>query len=454
VIPNVLVIGEPGSGKSVGAASDILQFPGAVIVADWHQQSLAQLVLQHAQGNVLYDRLSDLDHSLGYGLLKPSTQTDPMKRLQENQRKARFFVEVMMRRRGGDIAGSPLMEEWVMALLMMYLESGVPRDPGVIPFGFRPGTDEFAALIRDCSLPELRAKFKTLEKLPPRALRAEVGSGTRLVDGVFRDRAFLLRCRTSFDFGGFLQDKGWLILERGDADEDAARTIIGAINMLATEHCERRPKPWPPVGIWLDECTNARTAGRFEEKKGGETRKFSLHWRFLCQHPNFEGGPEGYFQNCQEKHFYRCGDYALARKLAAFVVGGMSRGEESRAPMIDAVTSELMTFGPGWRYVVGPGGTQKEYVPMLRDPYPPWPGLKEAMIERKLQCIYARPEYQTSASPSSGGHATPVSSTSSADTPPPVSSSPGSSSPAERWKSRRRKLAGGSHDSAGEDGSR
>ena len=29
---------------------------------------------------------------------------------------------------------------------------------------------------------------------------------------------------------------------------------------------------------------------------------------FICQHPNFPGGSEGFFQNCQEKHFYRTGE--------------------------------------------------------------------------------------------------------------------------------------------------
>src|SRR4051794_36403381 len=114
------------------------------------------------------------------------------------------------------------------------------KDPRIIPFGFRPGTTEFDALLRDCSLPEIRHKFSQLVGMNPRALRAEVGSATRLVESVFGDPAFAVRCRTSFDLGDFLQRSGKLILERGDADEDVTRTIIGGINMLVTEHCERR----------------------------------------------------------------------------------------------------------------------------------------------------------------------------------------------------------------------
>src|SRR5205823_5638965 len=139
-------------------------------------------------------------------------------------------------------------------------------------------------------------------------------------------------------------------------------------------------------------------------------------WHFICQHPNFPNGSEGFFQNCQEKVFYRTGDYTLARKLAAFVVGGQARGEESRSSMVDAVASELMNFKPGWRYVVGPRGTRKEYVPMLENPWPDWPGLREAKLQEKLCQIYSRPEYRTHAAPSPGDQSIRNDSTSASDT--------------------------------------
>lgn len=160
--------------------------------------------------------------------------------------------------------------------------------------------------------------------------------------------------------------------------------------------------------------------------------------------------PEGFFQNCQEKHFYRTGDYTLAHKLAAFVVAGMRRGEESRAAMIDAVTSKLMHFRPGQRYVVGPGGTREEQVPLLESPWPDWFGLREAKVREKLCQIYARPEYKTPEIPPSGDQDEPPCSTSSSDKPPPQSSAP-LLSPAQLWKQSEEKPADGSPDSGGED---
>jgi hypothetical protein len=119
--PNILSIGEPGSGKSVGAARDALQFPGAAVILDPHKDSLAALVLIHAQGNVLFDRISDLDYTLAYELLKPSRHPNPERRLQQNLHRARTFLEFLMRRRGGDAASMPLTEDWLMALLMLFL---------------------------------------------------------------------------------------------------------------------------------------------------------------------------------------------------------------------------------------------------------------------------------------------------------------------------------------------
>jgi len=118
---NVLAIGEPGSGKSVAAARDAIEFPGSVVILDPHKDSLAQLVLTHAGGNILFDRISDLECTLAYELLKPSRHPNADKRMQQNLHRAQTFVEFLMRRRGGDAATSPLMEEWITALMLLFL---------------------------------------------------------------------------------------------------------------------------------------------------------------------------------------------------------------------------------------------------------------------------------------------------------------------------------------------
>src|SRR4051794_2890111 len=110
------------------------------------------------------------------------------------------------------------------------------KDPSIIPFGFRPDTPEFRALLRDCELAEMRHKFQALVGMKPRALRSEVGSAVRLVDGVFGSPEFLAACRPGVDLGAFVQRRGKLLLERGTADEDVTRTIIGGLSLRITEH--------------------------------------------------------------------------------------------------------------------------------------------------------------------------------------------------------------------------
>ena len=173
--PSMLGIGSPGGGKSFVAAVDVLNFPGTAVVMDPAHDSIADIVLRFAEGNVLYDRLSDIKHALGYELLKPSAHRDLEEKAKQNHMRARLFVEIMMRRRGGDIKNSPLIEEFVSALLLLFLFQARPKPLRILPYGFVPDSDEFRALVRDCTLPEIRAKFKELEEMRPRTLRSEIG---------------------------------------------------------------------------------------------------------------------------------------------------------------------------------------------------------------------------------------------------------------------------------------
>jgi hypothetical protein len=435
--PNVLVIGEPGSGKSVAAARDAVEFPGAAIILDPHKNSLAELVLMHADGNILFDRIFDLEYVLCYGLLKPSRHAEPQKRLQQNLHRAQTFVEFLMRRRGGDAATSPLLEEWIMALLMLFLYQRDRKTPNVIPYGFMPGTTEFRALLSDCTLEEYRHKFQPLEKLNARALRAEIGSAARLINPVFRAPEFLKRCRAGFDVEEFLRQRGKLVIERGDANEDVNRIIMGGIIMLVTEFCENRPVPHPPCRIYLDECTNARTAGNFEERKAGETRKYGLSWYFMCQWPNFPNGPEGFYQNCNRKEIYRTGHYDLARKLATMAAPGFpSLTEETHPQKVARLAAAITNFQSGQRLVTDRTGSRIEYLPMLENPWPDWPGLREAKLQEKIQWIRSRPEYRRDDEPSSETSSTPET--------PRSPRSRDDSSPAARLKRRGKKPADGS----------
>lgn len=441
---NVLCTGATRQGKTLATARQIIESPEeASIVLDPHKLSLAHAVLTHASGNLLFERLSDVRSTLGLELLAPSSSPDPMQRHLENQRRAEAFVEILVRRRNAEgMAGAPLMEEWVMAALMLYLFQRVRKPLTLLPFAFLPGTSEFAALSRDCTLPDIRHKFQQLEKLSPRGQRAEIGSAMRLVHAVFRSPAFTARCHGGFNLGQFLQQKGKLIVERGeDIGEDTMRVIMGAIVLLVIEHARLRPKPYPPIRLYIDEATNARLVGGPELRGIAETAKNGLFWQFLVQNLDFPGGADPVLQNCARHEWFGCPHYELARKAAIDVVAGLPTSAESRTERIAQLTSEIMNLRPGWRWVRDPAGSRKEYVRLLTNPWPDWSGLRAAKLEERIRCIYSRTEYRKPAEPTSTNSSEPA-------TPPP-DRLPDDSSPATRLKRRGRRPADGSANSGG-----
>ncbi len=443
---NVLKVGATRKGKTLSAVADAVNSPDeAALIVDPHNHSLAEAYLTHATGNLLFDRLSEIHTTLGYEFLSPMRGGES----QAAQRKLQAFVAILLRRRGADgMASAPLMEEWVTALLLLWMYQRSPQPLALLPYGFLPNTEEFRRLVRGCVLPDVRAKFEALEGMKPRSLRSEVGSASRLVNAVFRSPAFKARSRGGFDLGGFLQEKGKLVVERGDEiDDDAMRVIMGALVLLVIDHAKRRQKPFPRIRIYIDEATNARLVGEPELNGLAETNKNGLYYTILVQNLDFPGGSDAVLQNCHRHEWFGCPHYDLARKAATDVESGLPPTEESRAERIARLTTEIMNLPAGWRWVKDRFGSRKEYVPMLENPWPAWPGLREEKLCQKLSEIYARPEYRKT-----GERSSPP--TSEAGTLPP-SSWPDDSSPADRLKRKRtgRRPADGSESSDGGSGS-
>src|SRR5947199_9924747 len=97
---NILKVGATRQGKTLAAARSVIEATDeAAVILDPHKQSLAETVLTHVSGSVLYERLSDIRATLGFELLAPSPHTDPVQRQLENQRRAEAFVEILLRRR-------------------------------------------------------------------------------------------------------------------------------------------------------------------------------------------------------------------------------------------------------------------------------------------------------------------------------------------------------------------
>src|SRR2546430_661288 len=97
---NVIKAGATRQGKTLSAAVDAVNSPNEAVVAfDPHKQSFCQALVTHVAGNVLYEQLSNVRMALGYELLTPSTDPDPLVREQQNQQRAELFCAILLRRR-------------------------------------------------------------------------------------------------------------------------------------------------------------------------------------------------------------------------------------------------------------------------------------------------------------------------------------------------------------------
>jgi hypothetical protein len=273
-----------------------------------------------------------------------------------------------------------------------------------------PGTPEFERLLKECSLPHVTRMFRQLEKLSMRGLRAEVGSAARLINSVFRTKTMRLRSRGTFNLGEFLQNKGKLIIERGvGIGEDVTRTIMGAIILMVIEHVEKRSKPYPHVRIYIDEANTAGVVSATEIIGTATTRKYGLSWDLLDQNLAFPGGPEPVLQNCKRHEWFGCSSYDLARKAAVDIAAGLPPSGKSRAEVIEELTRDIMQMQPGFRWVRDLNGSRREYVDMLDDPWPDWPGLREKRLKEKIEWIYSRDEYRrNNDEPPSSSSSTPA----------------------------------------------
>ena len=70
-------------------------------------------------------------------------------------------------------------------------------------------------------------------------------------------------------------------------------------------------------------------------------------------------------------------------RLAGLVTDGDVRRALLRGIPLDGTVAEIMNLAPGWRWVRDASGARKEYVPLLENPWPDWPGLRDAKLKEK-----------------------------------------------------------------------
>lgn len=448
---NRIVCGSTRSGKSTAEVIDIVvaavMASMAIVVIDPHVGSLAwnafvQLVSRGVTKRILFDRLSDLSHFLGYRFLRPSRSPNPYRREAENEQTIKEFIDVLTRRRDlQSLASHPLTEEFLTDAASLVLYQPGDADSSDIQFAFSPTEGRFRELVRDCTRDALRAKFQAIAA--GKIKSGQYGAAHRLIRGVCASPAFTLRCRPTFDLHRFLDHRGILLVEGGThgISADTASTIMGSLILQVIHYVRSRYTATPRVLLVIDEATNANLIGAagHEVRALAELQKKGLDVHILCQSPNFASSfvEDGVFTNCIEHHWFFAANDAVAQQAARDLGDSDYR-------------LRVRDLRRGERYIKHLNQVTFDRVTPLPDPWA-FPGLAEKKARLALGKILQRPEFWSPRCPPPPELETvTINVFESSNSPTPTSASPDISSPtspAERLRTARSRRSGNSDDS-------
>ena len=226
---NTLTCGSTRSGKTWSELRKLVEAAEmgfiALVVLDPHRDSLATPLVEHLvargmQRRILFDRLVDVHRVLGWDFLPPSSASNSLDRLAENEAHIRAFTDVLCRRRQVEsLATTPLIEEWLLNVTWLYIEQDQRLPLTDMQFAFDPKHATFKRMLDHCMNPDVAAKFRAIARGTTR--RSQFAAATRLIAAVCGSPAFAVRCtsRPTFDLGRFLNNHaGILIVEGGGAN--------------------------------------------------------------------------------------------------------------------------------------------------------------------------------------------------------------------------------------------
>jgi hypothetical protein len=329
-IRHTFVCGATRSGKSEAELTRLVPLAKrgdrAIVLLD-PPGTLAKKFLLHLDllgltSRVLYDRLADTDRVPGYEWLPPSTHRDPLQREAENDERIRAFAEILLRRRGTQgTAGTPLIEETVLAALGVYVHQVKPVPLPWLADIFDPQSGKRAHMLANCTDRELARKFYDFASLSLTVRRSETAPAERILRAILQSPAFRVRSvDPTFDIGQFLDARGILILDggsRGNLSRDAMAVMMGAVILRVLQHARTGAKS--RIVLVLDEAVNANLLGLHESQALAEAGKWGLEVHVLVQDPFAFPTAEirsNVFQNCWRHEWFRQGS-AEAARLAA-----------------------------------------------------------------------------------------------------------------------------------------
>jgi len=324
---NTLVVGMTQSGKSTAELNRIIDWDGAQVILDPHN-SLAKKYLQWVacnddESNIVYDDLTRTDKVLSWNFIERSEKAGSAGE-RENENRVRVFADILCRRRGLDITKTPLIEEWTLAALDLWLHQDPPKPLLLLPWAFRPRIGKrlhpiFHKLLSDCDH-IVYEKFRHLHGLSPSAIDGKVAPAQRLVEATILSVGFKLRCNGGFDYKTHL-DNGGVIVVGGDREnKNTTRVVLSSILQLVMQYVRAGGQP---VRVVIDEAKNYEMIGQSEVESLAEDLKIGLSYSILTQSMNFLPDIRvGIMDNCGRKEWFRCSD--MTAEVAGKDIGTVS----------------------------------------------------------------------------------------------------------------------------------
>ena len=340
---NTLVVGMTQSGKSTAELVRLSRLKGAVVVLDPHNnlavKYMEYLACRKSMRNVVYDDLARTDKVLHWPFLEPSQRTG-IEGAKENDGRGRAFADILCRRRGLDISKTPLIEEWAIAAIKLWMYQRKPRPLPDIVYAFKPRHPKFMKLVEHCERREIANKFHDLfrsSRVSPIRVRGEVGAAERLFEATLHAPGFMIRCDGGFDYKAILDADGKIIIGGDRENRNATRVVMSAIIQLVIGYVRRGGKP---VRIVVDEANNYELIGQPELDSLAEDSKAGLSWDILVQSLDFDSAmiTDRVLTNCDRHEWFRCSSESA--KQAAFDVG-VPTADPYKVHHVDKKTKQL-----------------------------------------------------------------------------------------------------------------
>src|SRR3989344_3433268 len=165
------------SGKSTAELARMISREGAQVILDPHN-NLAVKYMQwvacnSAAGNVVYEDIARTDRVLRWMFLEPSGNKG-LEGMRENENRSRIFADILCRRRGLDIHKTPLIEEWAIAAITLWMHQQPMKPLTDIVYAFhvnritrKKTSNQAAEEMQQAKRNLLQLIVKFIDELPP-----------------------------------------------------------------------------------------------------------------------------------------------------------------------------------------------------------------------------------------------------------------------------------------------